>query len=74
MNDIVFIIAGKYDEYLHYLRNKYRIGDNINRYRYVGDSTVLRGHVNISGFYIGTYYTRHDLNDLKQLIAMSKRK
>ena len=65
-----YIVSGTYDEYNEFM-HKHR--DDINVvYQYVDSPKTLKGLQNIEGFYIGTYYTRHDIGAIKDTIAMSK--
>ena len=65
-----FIVSGTYNEYNEFM-HKHR--DDINVvYQYVDSPRTLLGLKNIEGFYIGTYYTRHDLGAIKDMIKMSK--
>jgi len=65
-----FIVAGNYNEYNEFM-HKHR--DDINVvYQYVDNPRTLLGLKNIEGFYIGTYYTRHDIGAIKDMIKTSK--
>ena len=65
-----FIVSGTYNEYNEFM-HKHR--DDINVvYQYVDSPRTLLGLKNIEGFYIGTYYTRHDIGAIKDIIKMSK--
>lgn len=65
-----FIVSGTYAEYSAWIQKK---GFDKHEYIYVGGEHTLIGHENIEGFYIGTYYNREDLEDIRQRIALSKR-
>lgn len=65
-----FVVSGNYEEYRTFL-HKHR--DDINVvYQYVDSPRDLNGMLNIEGFYIGTYYKRHDIGAIKDMIKMSK--
>lgn len=65
-----FIVSGTYAEYSAWIQKK---GFDKHEYIYVGGEHTLIGHENIEGFYIGTYYNREDLEDIRQRINLSKR-
>ena len=65
-----FVVSGNYEEYRTFL-HKHK--DDINVvYQYVDSPRDLNGMLNIEGFYIGTYYKRHDIGEIKDMIKMSK--
>ena len=65
-----YIVAGNYEEYNEFM---YRHRDTPNEvYVYVDSYTQLKGIVNIEGYYVGTYYKRHDIEAIKDIIKMSK--
>ena len=65
-----YIVAGNYEEYNEFM---YRHRDTPNEvYVYVDSYTQLKGMVNIEGYYVGTYYKRHDIGAIKDIIKMSK--
>ena len=65
-----YIVSGTYNEYNEFM-HKHR--DDINVvYQYVDSPKTLTGLKNIEGFYIGTYYKRHDIGAIKDMIKMSK--
>ena len=65
-----YIVAGNYQEYNEFM---YRHRDTPNEvYVYVDSYTQLKGMVNIEGYYVGTYYKRHDIGAIKDIIKMSK--
>jgi hypothetical protein len=65
-----FVVSGNYEEYRTFL-HKHK--DDINVvYQYVDSPRDLNGMLNIEGFYIGTYYKRHDIGEIKAMIKMSK--
>lgn len=61
MDKITFVIAGNFKEYVEYKTKK--AYDNIS-FRYVTNQDTLRGHHNIDGVAIGTWYKRHDIKDI----------
>lgn len=65
-----YIVSGTYKEYEEFM---YKHRDDINVvYQYVDSPKTLKGLKNIEGFYIGTYYKRHDIEAIKDMIKMSK--
>jgi hypothetical protein len=69
-----YIVSGNYDEYLEYLHIKSRTDiNNMNvEYIYVNSAKDLVGVIDIEGFYIGTYFKRPDIDDIKERIALAK--
>ena len=67
----IFIVAGNRAEYTAWVeRNGYKYTET----QYVQNANSLRGIENIKGFYIGTYASRHDIQDIMSVIATSKRR
>ena len=67
----IFIVAGNRAEYTAWVdRNGYKYTET----QYVQNANSLRGIGNIRGFYIGTYASRPDIQDIMSVIATSKRK
>lgn len=64
-----YIVAGNYNEYINYIKNK---ETNIE-YIYVHNIKTLMGLTNIEGYYIGTYNSRKDIDDIKAMIDMVKK-
>ena len=65
-----FVVSGNYEEYRTFL-HKHK--DDINIvYQYVDSPRDLNGMLNIEGYYTGTYYKRHDIGAIKDIIKMSK--
>jgi hypothetical protein len=65
-----FVVAGNLEEYQAFLQ---RHKDDIDvRYFYVDNPIQLKGIVNIEGYYVGTYYKRHNIGAIKDIIKMSK--
>lgn len=67
---IKYIVAGNYEQYVEWINRK---GLDPRAYRYVRDAEQLRGILNISGFFIGTFKNRKDIEDIKITILLSKR-
>ena len=69
-----FIVSGNYDEYLEYIHKKnLNISNSNTEYIYVNSKRDFDGQLDIEGFYIGTYFKRPDIDDIKERIAISKR-
>ena len=68
----VFIVAGNRHEYDAYIQRKRIAGVDVMNYVYVAGADTLRGRRDISGYFIGTYRNRPDLDDIKLLIQQSK--
>ena len=65
-----FVVAGNMEEYRTFL---HKHTDDINViYLYVNSPRDLKGIKNIEGFYVGTYYKRHDIGEIKEVIRISK--
>jgi hypothetical protein len=66
-----YIVSGTYEEYNEFV---YKRRNEVNTsYVYVQHATQLVGLSNIEGFYIGTYFKRPDIDDIRERIAISKR-
>ena len=66
----IFIVAGNRAEYTAWVeRNGYKYTET----QYVQNAQSLKGLENIRGFYIGTYDSRPDIQDIMSVIATSKR-
>jgi hypothetical protein len=69
-----FIVSGNYDEYLEYIHKKNRdINNPKSEYIYVNSKRDFDGVLDIEGFYIGTYYKRSDIEDIKERINTIKK-
>jgi hypothetical protein len=68
---IKYIVAGNYNEYQAYVRRKTR--DQVY-YKYVSGVDRIRGLSEIDGYYIGTFYQRPDIEDIKEHINIIKSK
>jgi hypothetical protein len=66
-----YIVSGTYEEYNEFVYK--RRNENNTSYVYVQHATQLTGLSNIEGFYIGTYFKRPDIEEIKERIALSKR-
>ena len=68
-----FIVSGNYDEYLEYIHKKnLDISNSNTEYIYVNSKRDFDGQLDIEGFYIGTYYKRTDIDDIRERIALAK--
>lgn len=63
----MFIISGNSQEYLNYLRNDMNLA---YEYKYVASIDSIRGHRNITGKFIGTWYEREDIFQIIQMLAV----
>ncbi len=68
---IKYIVAGNYNEYQAYVKRKTR--DKVY-YKYVSGVDRIRGLSEIDGYYIGTFYQRPDIEDIKTHINIIKSK
>ncbi len=68
---IKYIVAGNYNEYQAYVRRKTR--DQVY-YKYVSGVDRIHGLSEIDGYYIGTFYQRPDIEDIKEHINIIKSK
>jgi ribosomal protein L7Ae-like RNA K-turn-binding protein len=66
-----YIVSGTYEEYNEFVYK--RRNENNTSYVYVQHATQLTGLSNIEGFYIGTYFKRPDIDDIRERIAIAKR-
>ena len=70
MIETKYVVSGNYEEYQEFLE-KHK--DDINViYLYVNSVKDLKRKVNIEGYYTGTYYKRHDIEEIKEMIRVSK--
>ena len=67
---IKYIVAGNYNQYVEWVNRK---GLDPRVYVYVHNAEKLRGIQNISGFFIGTFRNRTDIEDIKFAILLSKK-
>jgi hypothetical protein len=69
-----FIVSGNYEEYLEYIHKKNRdISNPKSEYIYVNSKRDFDGVLDIEGFYIGTYYKRADIDDIRERINTIKK-
>jgi hypothetical protein len=69
-----FIVSGNYEEYLEYIHKKNRdINNPKSEYIYVNSKRDFDGVLDIEGFYIGTYYKRADIDDIRERINTIKK-
>lgn len=64
-----YIVAGNYEEYLAFAVKR---NDINTEFIYVNSPRDLIGLSNIEGYYIGTYYNRPDIDNIKERIAIVK--
>ena len=73
--DTIWIVAGnrqEFDAYIlrHHGQRKSRT--TLTEYKFVFSTDQLRGLDNINGFYIGSYKSRPDINEIKNAIDVIK--
>ena len=72
--DIIWIVAGNMQEFdayiLRHLQRKSRT--TLTEYKFVFSTDQLRGLDNIKGFYIGSYKSRPDIDEIRNVIAVIK--
>ena len=56
-----WVVAGNSQEYMDWLN---RNGANRMEWRYVSDVSIIRGHSDPHGIFIGSYYMRPDIKDI----------
>jgi hypothetical protein len=71
---IYWIIAGHHQEFADYFRDI--INNHPERldqydYQYVNDPSILRGHRNIQGSFIGTWYLKPEATQIYAIIVSS---
>ncbi len=66
MDKITFVIAGNFREYVEYKAKK---AWSNTSFRYVANKDSLRGQKNLDGVAIGTWYKRHDIQDILIVLA-----
>ena len=64
-----YIVAGNYEEYKAYIRKKIDIN---TEFIYVDNPNKIRGLSDIEGYYIGTYNSRTDIDNIKEIIRITK--
>ena len=74
--DTIWIVAGNRQEFDAYILRKHRQlqmeGAALNEYKFVFSTDQLRGLGNIKGFYIGSYKSRPDIDEIRNAIAVIK--
>jgi hypothetical protein len=65
-----YIVAGNLGEYNDFMRRHQDTPNEV--YVYVDNHLQLIGRTNIEGYYTGTYYKRHDIDKIKDIITTSK--
>ena len=72
--DTIWIVAGNSQEFdayiLRHLQRKSRT--TLTEYKFVFSTDQLRGLDNINGFYIGSYKSRPDIDEIRNAIAVIK--
>lgn len=78
MNSKYFIIPGNANEFIHYRKelcirlNTQGTDVSLNDFVYVSSHHYLRGIRNPKGWFVGTYHTRKDLEELVQMLYIIK--
>ena len=67
-----YVVAGNLGEYNDFMRRHQDTPNEV--FVYVDNHLQLIGRTNIEGYYTGTYYERHDIGAIKDIIMMSKSK
>lgn len=70
MSAIKWVVCGNYQEYDNWLKQNHHAP---TEWRYVADASVLRGHENPHGIFIGTYYMRQDIKAIMLQLQVSTR-
>lgn len=75
--DTIWIVAGnrqEFDEYVsRKINEKIQLRSSIlNEYKFVFNTVQLKGLDNVKGFYIGSYKSRPDIDEIRDAIAMIK--
>ena len=65
-----YVVAGNLGEYNDFMRRHQDTPNEV--FVYVDNHLQLIGRTNIEGYYTGTYYKRHDIGAIKEIIKMSK--
>ena len=60
-----YIIAGNYSEYNAFLKRK---KFNTEEYKFVYNPSILKGLKNVHGYYVGSWKTRTDIDEIKSAI------
>jgi hypothetical protein len=65
-----YVVAGNLQEYNDFMRRHQDTPNEV--FVYVDNHLQLIGRTNIEGYYTGTYYKRHDIGAIKDIIKTSK--
>ena len=65
-----YVVAGNLGEYNDFMRRHQDTPNEV--FVYVDNHLQLIGRTNIEGYYTGTYYKRHDIGRIKDIIKMSR--
>jgi hypothetical protein len=72
MSKLIFYVAGTFAEYNEYRRRKSKEGKETSDWRYVSGVDSLRGMKDITGYYIGSFRNRKDIDELRTIIDQIK--
>lgn len=76
--DTIWIVAGNRQEFDAYILRKHKQlqmeGAGLTEYKFVFSTDQLKGFNDIKGFYIGSYKSRPDIDEIRDAIAMIKAK
>ena len=72
MAKLIHYVAGNFGEYNEYRNRKSKAGVDVSNWRYVSGVNDLRGRTEITGFYIGTFEERPDIEDIRIIIEQIK--
>lgn len=70
--DIIWIVAGTRQEFDAYVNRKKSLGYDSSKYAYVFTTKQFLGLSDIKGFYIGSYKSRSDIDEIILAIQMRK--
>ena len=72
--DTIWIVAGNSQEFDAYILRQIftKSRTTLTEYKFVFSTDQLRGLDNIKGFYIGSYKSRPDIDEIKNVIAVIK--
>lgn len=69
---VTFIVAGKYSEFLNWCSEQF-IDPRDKNFVYVGFCDYLRGRENPFVLYVGTYWNRKDIGEIRELVRVKTR-
>ena len=72
MANFVYFVAGNFSEYNDYRRRKEKEGKDTSNWRYVSKALDIRGLSEITGFYIGSFDERGDIEEIRMIIDKIK--